>query len=184
MVLAPITVDVTSIPQTPPPASLTVIGLVAGLEDLSTVLSVPGRPHAVRTMRDAELYFGSAGDMYKAIRFILSIVDVYIVGCMFSAADVATIEDNAIEAIAAMERAVQITGYKPTLLAVPGFNDPANPATKELSTHRSLMGAESSDASNIVTQLKHYCGKIAGHRNRRRCHSREHFGYCYFLGRQ
>ena len=85
---------------------------------------------------------------------------------MFSAADAATIEANAIDAIVAMERAVQITGYKPTLLAVPGFNDPANPATKELSTHRSLIGAESSDASNVVTQLKTNCGKIAGHRNR------------------
>ena len=111
MVLAPITVNTTSIPQTPPPASLTVIGLVAGLEDLSTVLAVPARPHAIRTMRDAELYFGVSGDMYKAIRLILSITDVYIVGCMFSAADAATIEDNAIEAIAAMERAVQITSF-------------------------------------------------------------------------
>ena len=57
MVLAPITVNTTSIPQTPPPASLTVIGLVAGLEDFSTVLSVPARPHAIRTMMEAELVF-------------------------------------------------------------------------------------------------------------------------------
>ena len=154
MVLAPITVDVTSVAQISPPASLTVIGLVAGLEDLSTVLALPARPQLVQTMQEAELYFGSAGDMYKAIRLIYSIANVRIIGSMFSAADAATIEDNAIEAITAMERAVQLTGFKPTIVAVPGFNDPASPVTKELSTHRSLVGAESSIASDIVTQLK------------------------------
>ena len=154
MVLAPITVDVTSVPQTLPPASTTVIGLVAGLEDLSTVLAIPARPQAIRTLADVELYFGSAGDMYKACRLILSIVDVRIIGCMFSAADAATIEQNALDAIVAMERAVQITGFKPTLVSVPGFHDPANPATKELSTHRPLVGGESSIANDIVTQLK------------------------------
>ena len=164
--LAPIQLDITSVPTIPPPGSPTVIGVIAGsaaipADSLRSVGDTVSKPIAIRTLAQAEAAFGITGYAYETARLALSLADLFVVGVLFDTSGAAAdVNSDAISAIGAMDRVVQETGRKPGVVIVPGFLDVAANPTKRISTYQDFVGAEETDANNLVTALQTVCEKI------------------------
>ena len=138
--LAPIQVDITSVPTTPPPGSLTVVGVVAGVEYIPPLIrsisETVSRPIAIQNLDDAQLAFGLDSYAYLAAQHVLAISDTYVLGILFEIGDRDAngvplvvyadrdpddIKADGIQAISDMESAVQSAGLKPSVIISPGW---------------------------------------------------------------
>ena len=76
--LAPIQLDITSVPTIPPPGSPTVLCVIAGSDAIpAATLRAPGdlvsMPSAIRTLGQAAIAFGDTGYAYETARLALSL---------------------------------------------------------------------------------------------------------------
>ena len=122
--LAPINVDIKSLPTPTPPSSSTVIGVVGSATAPSGVTAPTAEneiPVAVNSLSDALAAFRN-GTIYDACEIAFSLANVYVVGVKFDSENAVTADRNAslVNAIDAFRRAASVTGKKPTILIAPG----------------------------------------------------------------